>query len=273
MNRAGQRVQVFSLGLPKEGTPRDQRRYRAKWRIDGQDKTRSFKTKPEAERLRARLQMAVLDGEAFDYATGFPWSWIKSEITWWQWSQEWLALKWARWAGHTRRSAVESLLAMAPLMVRAGAPPPPNDLLIWLREHGYRPGSTEWDAPPEWLSRWSIPLTAIDAPLLETVLTTVCTKADGSPMSREVPGADERRSTLSSAPRFVGSTSTPTRSMTPGGRCPPATSLSISPSCRPSRTSWPRWSMWPASRLRVLDTPPCTPPWAWPECGRRRRSP
>lgn len=194
MNRAGQRVQVFGLGLPKDGTPRDRRRYRAKWRIDGQDKTRSFKTKPEAEQLRARLLMAVLDGEAFDYATGFPWSWITSDATWWQWSQEWLALKWPRWAGHTRRSAVESLLAITPLMSRSGAPAPPGSLVPWLREHGYRPGSAEWDVAPEWLSRWSIPLTAVGAPLLESVLSTVCTKADGSAMSREV--TRRRRTTL-----------------------------------------------------------------------------
>jgi hypothetical protein len=49
------KVQIFSLGAPKEGTPKDRRRYRVKWLVDGRHKTRSFKTKAEAEALRARL--------------------------------------------------------------------------------------------------------------------------------------------------------------------------------------------------------------------------
>ena len=120
MSRPEQRVQIFSIGLPQEGTPLGGRRYRVKWRVDGRDKTRSLKTKAEAERLQARLQMAAIEGEGFDLATGLPMSWVKQDVTWWEWSQEWLCLKWQQWAGHSRRSAVESLVAIAPLMARAG---------------------------------------------------------------------------------------------------------------------------------------------------------
>jgi hypothetical protein len=93
VSRLEQRVQIFSIGLPKEGTPRDRRRYRVRWRIDGQDKTRSLKTKAQAERLQTQLQMAIIDGEDFDLATGLPASWVKKDTTWWEWSREWLGLK------------------------------------------------------------------------------------------------------------------------------------------------------------------------------------
>lgn len=190
---------MFSVGLPKDGAPRDKRRYRVKWRIDGQDKTRALKTKAEAERLQARLQMAVVAGEEFDLATGLPVSWVRDDTTWWEWSRDWLDLKWPQWAGHSRRSAVESLVAITPLMARSGAPSAGDDTVRWLREHGYRPGSPGRSDPPHWLLRWSVPLPDAESTLLERVLTKVTTKPDGSPMSREV--ARRRRSTLNAVLR------------------------------------------------------------------------
>jgi integrase len=199
MNRREQRVQIFSIGLPKEGTPREGRRYRVRWRIDGQDKTRSLKTKVQAERLHTQLQMAIIDGEDFDLATGLPASWVKKDTTWWEWSREWLDLKWPQWSGHSRRSAVESLVAITPLMARRGAPPAPDELTRWLREHGYHRGSTSRENPPSWLRRWSIALSQVDTAQLEQVLTSATTKLNGAPMSREV--ARRRRTTLNAVIR------------------------------------------------------------------------
>jgi hypothetical protein len=150
--RSEQRVQIFSIGPPKEGTPRDKRRYRVRWRVDGQDKTRSLKTKAEAERLQAQLQVAVIEGEKFDLATGLTVSWVERDTTWWEWSREWVSVKWSQWAGHSRRSAVESLVALTPLMSRHRAPYAPDNVATWLREHGYRPGSASQENVPSWLS-------------------------------------------------------------------------------------------------------------------------
>ena len=61
-----QRVQIFGLGLPSKGTPKEKRRYRVRWRIDGRDRMRRFKTKAEAERFRSQLQSAVVEGLRFD---------------------------------------------------------------------------------------------------------------------------------------------------------------------------------------------------------------
>jgi integrase len=199
VSRLEQRVQIFSIGHPKEGTPRDGRRYRVRWRIDGQDKTRSLKTKAQAERLHTQLQMAIIAGEDFDLATGLPASWVKKDTTWWEWSREWLGLKWPQWSGHSRRSAVESLVAITPLMARSGAPPAPDEVTRWLRERGYHRGSTTRENPPSWLRRWSVPLSQVDTAQLEQVLTSATTKLDGFPMSREV--ARRRRTTLNAVLR------------------------------------------------------------------------
>ena len=85
-----QRVQVFSIATPPPDTPKDKRRYRVKWRVNGRDKTRAFKTRAQADRLRSRLQVAANDGELFDIATGLPASWLDRPPapTWWSWSQQ-----------------------------------------------------------------------------------------------------------------------------------------------------------------------------------------
>ncbi|HEY6698517.1 MAG TPA: tyrosine-type recombinase/integrase [Acidimicrobiales bacterium] len=143
--------------------------------------------------------MAIIDGEDFDLATGLPASWVKKDTTWWEWSREWLGLKWPQWSGHSRRSAVESLVAITPLMARSGAPPAPDEVTRWLREHGYHWGSTTRENPPSWLRRWSVPLSQVDTAQLEQVLTSATTKLDGFPMSREV--ARRRRTTLNAVLR------------------------------------------------------------------------
>ena len=138
MNGPDALVQVFSIVMPKAGTQRERRRYLVKWRVAGRDKTRSFRTIVEAERLRARLQIAVIDGEPFDVGSGLPSTWIHLGTTWWGWSQAWLDVKWPQWAGHTRRSAVESLVAITPLMARSGAPKAPYELVAVAATTGLR---------------------------------------------------------------------------------------------------------------------------------------
>lgn len=183
---------MFSLGRPRPGAEKAQRRYYVKWRVDGRDRTRSFKTRVEADRFRSGLLAAVQDGLRFDPASGEPSSWLEHSgaPTWWSWSQDWLALKWSLWSGHSRRSAVESLTLLTPLLVRAGAPKPPAELADWLRQTGYRPGTTPEGAPAVWLERWSIALHEIEPALIETVLAAVCSKSDGG---ATVPAVARRR--------------------------------------------------------------------------------
>ncbi|MDE0805288.1 MAG: hypothetical protein OSA99_18455, partial [Acidimicrobiales bacterium] len=189
-----QRVQVFSLGTPPKGTATAKRRYRVKWRIDGRDRTRSFKTRAEADRFRRLLLDAVESGEHFDDTTGEPASWSSTSLTWFQWSQEWIALKWPQWAGTTRRTGLETLVSITPRMVRGGAPDPPTEVADWLRSDGYVPGSDGWATPPAWLTRWSLPLDQITPRILEQVLVEVTTRQDGKPMAASI--ARRRKNTL-----------------------------------------------------------------------------
>ena len=195
------RVHVFSLALPTANTPKDRRRYRVKWRVEGRDRTRSFKSKTEADRFRSLLIAAVAEGHGFDVTTGMPSSWSVSRATWWEWSRDWLALKWPHWSGHSRRSGVESLVAMTPLMTRPGAPRRPEQLSHWLRVCGYALNDAEPSAATEatWLERWSIPLATIEPALLESTLTAATTKQDGTIMAAEV--IRRRRVTLNAVLR------------------------------------------------------------------------
>lgn len=179
-----QKVQIFSVQVFKKGTPKQ--RYRVRWRIDGRGKTRSFKTKAEAERLRSQLMVAQSQGLRFDHATGYPVEWSRSEATWWTWSSAWLALKWPHWAGHTRRSGVEALVAITPYMTSRRAPEPPSSLSAWLWQVGYRPDFTEpalGDQNIRWLERWSVALVDLTPTLLEVAITRATTRQDGRPMA------------------------------------------------------------------------------------------
>lgn len=192
-----QKVQVFSLGTPPKGTPTERRRYRVKWRIDGTDRTRSLKTRVEADRLRTRLQDAAVAGLRFDRATGLPEAWVAHQATWFEWSVTWIGHKWPRWAGNTRRSAVETLVALTPHLTRPGAPPAPAGLGDHLRTVAYNPASAEVASP--WLERWSIPLGEITPAVIEATLDAATTRRDGRPMSATV--ARRRKNMLGSVLR------------------------------------------------------------------------
>lgn len=120
--------------------------------------------------------------------------WSTESLTWFRWSQEWIALKWPQWAGTTRWTAVETLVTIMPLMVRSNAPPPPDDLATWLRGGGYLPGAGDSAPPPAWLTRWSLPIDDITPRDLERVLRSATTRRDGKPVGAAV--ARRRKNTL-----------------------------------------------------------------------------
>ncbi len=182
-----QRIQVFSLGLPAKGTPKDKRRYVVRWRVDGRDCKRRFKVKAEAERYRSKLLTATTDGARFDRSTGLPVSWQAEAVTWWTWSCEWLALKWPRWAGTSRKSGAEALVAFTPHLVQPSAPPPPATLKGWLWNTGYNPTAVPEPGPERaWLEHWSVSLDLIEPHTLEQALTAATTRADGQPNAATV---------------------------------------------------------------------------------------
>jgi hypothetical protein len=66
-------VSVF--GVQRRSGERIKRPYVARWAVNGRQRSRSYRTKGEAERLRTALLVAAQSGEAFDDETGEPVSW------------------------------------------------------------------------------------------------------------------------------------------------------------------------------------------------------
>ncbi len=193
-----QRVQVFSLGLPTKGTPKEMRRYVVRWRVDGRDYKRRRKIKAEAERYRSQLLAAVADGVHFDRASGEPVTWGADSPSWWCWSREWLELKWRQWAGTSRKSGVEALVAITPHLLAASAPQPPDGLQRWLWVYGYNPAAPFGASfESDWLERWSVPLAQIEPDLLEAALRAATTRRDGEPNAPNV--AKRRRDLINAA--------------------------------------------------------------------------
>ena len=182
-----QKVQIFSLGLPAKGTPREKRRYVVRWRVDGRDCKRRFKVKAEAERYRSQLLTMVSNGARFDRSSGLPLPWQTETISWWSWSCEWFALKWPHWAGSSRKSGAEALVAFTPHLVRSGASAPPPNLRAWLWQTGYNPAApAEHCRERAWLERSSPSLDSIEPRSLEHALAAATTRADGQPNAATV---------------------------------------------------------------------------------------
>lgn len=253
-----QKVQVFSVSAPAKGTPKAQRRYRVKWRVDGLDRTRSLKTRVEADRLRAQLLDAAVAGAAFDLRTGVPEAWVTHRVTWFEWSVQWLELKWPKWAGNSRRSAVETLTALTPHLARPGSPSAPTEVVGFLRAAG---------PVPTWLQRWSVPLDEVTPALIETALDAATTRLDGRPMSatvarrcKNMPGSvlrsAVRHELLDRNPMDRVEWRTPERDTTLDVSTVPSLWRSAGRSLRS-----------PASEVQAPGTALSSPPLAWPGCG------
>ena len=166
-----QEVQVFGL-QKRPQTKKNKRPWAVRWAVDGRQRSRTFATKAEADRVRMLLAHAQHRGEAFDEETGEPLSWRPAEtgVTVYAWARRWLAEQWPEWQPRTRDSAVEAIVRFVPLAVNSSAPPAP----VGLRAHlkiCMRPGSTvSVDDPFEdWLAAWSLPLKDLDRPTLAEI--------------------------------------------------------------------------------------------------------
>src|SRR5688572_5050683 len=104
-----QQVDVFSIqDRRKAGRSKP---WVVRWRVDGRQTTRSFRTRVEADRFRSLLVQAVTAGDRFDRRSGEPASWADQQtavdLTVFEWCRRWLAEQWPEWQPRTRRSAIE----------------------------------------------------------------------------------------------------------------------------------------------------------------------
>lgn len=187
-SRPGTAVAVFSV--QKRKGERHRRPWIVRWRLEGRDHSRAFRTRAEADRYRTGLLRSHEHGEEFDPVTGEPSSWlpVEGELQMHTWASRWLEEQWQEWQPRTRDSAVEALARFVALAAPENAPPPPTSirshLSTWLR-----PGVPSEDVEASnWLDAWSMPLSQLDRPLLAEVDRRLALRDDGGLLAPSTAG-------------------------------------------------------------------------------------
>jgi integrase len=188
------RLHVFNLGQ-RAGSKNP---WQVRWRINGKDASRQFRTKAAARDFHAKLILA--DGEAFDPATKLPQSWSKTATettatTCYALVVAYLAHKWPGWAATTRKSEHETLTLVAQTVLRDGAAPGKPDaehLRRWLAEAALidppeffndltsRCRDDRDAAAHRWLTKHSMPITELDTEIAERFLEVLAQRRDGN---------------------------------------------------------------------------------------------
>lgn len=133
MARPVQEVRIKNI-QDRRSTTQAKRPWIVRVAVEGREKSRSFRTRAEADRYRALLLHAVQVGELFDPASGEPCSWQPAieDLLLHRWVRTWVEEQWAEWQPRTRTSALEALARFVALAVEPGAVAPP-ELRCYLR--------------------------------------------------------------------------------------------------------------------------------------------
>ncbi|WP_216209133.1 tyrosine-type recombinase/integrase [Amycolatopsis aidingensis] len=179
--------------------------YGVRWSVDGRSFYRSFKVRAQAEGFRADLISAQRRGELFDTATGLPGSLVRSEVdmSWFDFTCEYVDMKWPDLAATARQTIAESLIRVAPVFLAQGKTAPKlKEVRSALRQWGYNSElRTNGDVPPDvrrvldWCSRNSVPVREAGEPeTLRALQRAVTKRLDGRPFAPTV--ARKTRSVL-----------------------------------------------------------------------------
>lgn len=176
---------VSVYGLQHRPAERPKRPWIARWSVLGCQRSRSFRTKVEAERFRRGLLVAVESGGSFDPKNGEPTAWQPSPeaLRAHEWARTWLAEQWPEWAPRTRRSAVEAISRLVPLLVAPTAPAAPGGLRAHLVASLAPDAEGSDDEAEAWLRRWALPLEQVSAPLLAVVDQRLGQTLDGQALA------------------------------------------------------------------------------------------
>lgn len=163
---------------------------------------KSFATRALADSFRSGLVQATRRGEAFDTATGLPETQAHAQgaVTWYQHGLDYIDMKWPTAAGKSRISAVETLTAVTPVLVKTDhGMPGPAVLRSALRRWAFNPAHRDDEMPPDirgalsWIRRNSLPITALtDDKFVRQVLDALALKLDGSVASPDYLGRRRR---------------------------------------------------------------------------------
>lgn len=181
---------VAVYGVQHRSHDRIKRPYIVRWSLRGRQRSRSFRKKGEAERLRSALLVARESGEIFDDATGEPVSWqpLPDQVQVHQWAKRWLAEQWSEWAPRTRVSAVEALSRLLPLVVHPAAPEPPAGFRRHLVASLQPDGSSADSECEAWLEAWGLQLVQLSKPVLAEVDRRLGLGDDGKPLGSATAG-------------------------------------------------------------------------------------
>ena len=181
-------VAVYSV--QKRSGDRNRRPWVVRWSVNGRQRSRSFRTKAEADRYRSGLLVAQQSGERFDDETGEPMSWqpLPDQVQAHEWARTWLGEQWNEWAPRTRASAVEALTRLLPLLVPPTAPSPPAGLRAHLRHWLPPEGVVDDEKSASWLGQWSLQLGQLNRPVLATVDQALGVGDDGTPLAPSTAG-------------------------------------------------------------------------------------
>ncbi len=182
MARPIQQVQVYSV-QNRRGADRRNLPYVVRYSIDGRHRSRSYRTKAEAERYRSELLKAIHAGDRFDLGTGEPASWSLplADLGVHQWARRWLAEQWPEWQPRTRTSAVEALARFTWLAVKPKAEMP-TDLRRYLTE-ALVPDAVHVPEMERWLDRHCLTIADLDREAVAEIARRLSLKLDDEPLA------------------------------------------------------------------------------------------
>ena len=179
-----QTVKVFGV-QDRRSTAQAKLPWVVRYAIDGRHRSKSFRTRVEAERYRGSLLQAVHAGDQFDVASGEPESWQPAlrDVGVHEWARRWLSEQWSEWQPRTRTSATEALARFITIAVEPAAKPP-DGLRVYLYG-ALVPGSeSRRDVRLEkWMSRHCLTLGDLDRERIAVIDRKLALKLDGSPMA------------------------------------------------------------------------------------------
>lgn len=182
MARPIQQVQVYSV-QNRRGADRRKLAYVVRYSIDGRHRSRSYRTKAEAERYRSELLKAIHAGDRFDLDTGEPESWSLplTDLGVHQWARRWLAEQWPEWQPRTRASAVEALARFTWLAMKPKAEVP-EDLRRYLIDT-LVPDAIHVPETERWLDRNCLALADLDRATTAEIARRLSLKLDDEPLA------------------------------------------------------------------------------------------
>ena len=156
-----------------------------RYTIDGRHRSKSFRTRIEADRYRGTLLQAVQDGGRFDETTGEPEAWQTplADLRVHEWCRRWLGEQWQEWQPRTRASATEALARFVTVAVERGSKTP-DGLRVYLYM-ALAPGADSGlDVQFErWMARHCLTLADLDRDRIADIDRKLGLKLDGSPLA------------------------------------------------------------------------------------------